>query len=66
MIKIMTDFKWLWIFKTNQPKQSHNSDCSYIPLHPCRVLSIAGLGSGIINVLLKLVKDQQPDIDKIN
>ena len=30
-----------------------------------RILIIGGLGSGKINVLLNLIKNQRPDIDKI-
>ena len=47
---------------------NHNTNWSYISYHPYRILSIliiAGLGSGKFNVLLNLIKRQQPDIDKI-
>ena len=37
----------------------------YIAEHPYRILIIGGLGSGKTNVLLKLIKHQQLDIDKI-
>ena len=37
----------------------------YIPDHPYRILIIGGLGSGKTNVLLNLIKHQQPDTDKI-
>ena len=36
----------------------------YIPDHPCRIIIIGGSGSGKNNVLLNLIKYQQPDIDK--
>ena len=44
---------------------NHNPDWPYIPSHTCRVLIISGSGSGKINVLLNLIKHQQPDTDKI-
>ena len=47
---------------------NHNPNWSYTSDHPYRILiilSIAGLGSGKFNVLLNLIKRQQPDIDKI-
>ena len=47
-------------FETN-----HNPNCPYIPDHCYRILIISVLGSGKINVLLNLIKHQQPDIDKI-
>ena len=49
-------------------KINHNPNWSYISDHPYRILIIliiAGLGSGKFNVLLNLIKRQQPDIDKI-
>ena len=46
-------------------KVNHNPNWPYIPDHPFRVLIIGGSGSGKTNVLLNLIKDQQPDIDKI-
>ena len=46
-------------------KINHNPNWSYFPDHPYRILIISGLGSGKTNVLLNLVKRQQPDIDKI-
>ena len=39
---------------------NHNPHWPYIPDHPYRFL-----GSGKTNVLLKLIKHQRPDIDKI-
>ena len=44
---------------------NHNSNCLYIPDHPYIILIIGGSGSEKINVLLNLVKHQQPNIDKI-
>ena len=44
---------------------NHNPNWPYILDHPNRVLIIGGLGSGKTNVLLKLTKRQQPDIDEI-
>ena len=35
------------------------------PDHPHKILIIGGSGSGKTNVLLNLIKQQQPDIDKI-
>ena len=32
--------------------------------HSCRILTISGSGSGKTNVLLSLIRRQQPDIDK--
>ena len=43
----------------------HNPNWPYIPDHSYRILIIGGLGSGKTNVLLSLIKHQQPDIDKI-
>ena len=43
----------------------HNSNWLYIPDHPYRILIIGGSESGKANVLLKLIKHQRPDIDKI-
>ena len=42
-----------------------NLNWSYIPDHPYRILIIGGSGSGKTNVLLSLIKNQQPDIEKI-
>ena len=44
---------------------NHNPNLPDIPDHPYRILIIGGSGSGKINVLLNLIKHQQPDIDKI-
>ena len=44
---------------------NHIKNWPYIPNHPYRILIIGGSGSGKTNMLLNLVKDQQPDIDKI-
>ena len=43
----------------------HNPNWSCIPDHPFRILIIGGSGSGKTNVLLNLIKNQRPDIDKI-
>ena len=43
----------------------HNPNRSYIPDYPYRILIIGGSGSGKTNVLLNLMKHQQPDIDKV-
>ena len=42
-----------------------NPNWSYISDHLHRILIIGGSGSGKTNVLLNLIKNQQPDIDKI-
>ena len=44
---------------------NHNLNWPYIPDYPYRILIIAGSGSGKSNVLLNLIKHQQPDVDKI-
>ena len=44
---------------------NHNPNLPDIPDHPYRILIIGGSGSGKINVLLNLIKHQQPEIDKI-
>ena len=46
-------------------KINHNPNWPYIPDHPYRILIIGGLGPGKTNVLLNLLKNQRPDIDKI-
>ena len=46
-------------------KINHNPNWPYIPDHPYRILIIVGSGSGKTNVLLNLIKNQQPDSDKI-
>ena len=43
----------------------HNLSWTYIPDHPYRILIIGGSGSEKTNVLLNLIKHQQPDIDRI-
>ena len=48
----------------NENKTTHNKNWPYIPDHPYRILTIAGSGSGKINLLLNLIENQ-PDIDKI-
>ena len=42
---------------------NHNPNWPFIPDHPCRILIIGGSGSGKTNVLLNLIRHQQPDID---
>ena len=49
---------------TNENKTEHNSNWSYIPDHPYRILIIGGSESGKTNALLNLMNNQ-PDIDKI-
>ena len=44
---------------------NYNPDFLYIPNHIHRILIICDLGSDKTNVLLNLIKDQRPDIDKI-
>ena len=46
-------------------KRNHNPNWPYISDHPYSILIVGGSGSGINNVLLKLIKNQQPDIDRI-
>ena len=43
---------------------NHNPNWPDIPDHPHRILVIDGSGSGKTNVLLNLIKNQRPDIDK--
>ena len=45
---------------------NHNPNWSYIPDHPYRILIIGGSGSRKTNMLLKLIKHQRLDIDKIH
>ena len=47
----------------NENKTKHNLDWPYIPDYPYRILIMGGSGSGKINALLNLIKNQ-PDIDK--
>ena len=44
---------------------NHNPNWRYIPYHPQRIFIIDWSRSGKTNVLLNLIKDQQPDMDKI-
>ena len=44
---------------------NHNPNWFYIPNHPYRILIILGSRSGKTNVLLNLLKNQRPDINKI-
>ena len=44
---------------------NNNPNWRYIPDHPYRILIIGGAASGKTNVLLNLIKHQQPDINKI-
>ena len=46
-------------------KINRNTNWPYIPDHPCRILIIAGSGSGKTDVLLNLIKHQRPNIEKI-
>ena len=48
---------------TNENRINQNSNWSYIPDHPCRILIIGGSGSGKTNKLLNLINNQL--IDKI-
>ena len=49
---------------TNENKIKNNSNWSYIPDHPYRILIAGGSGSGKKKALLNLINNQ-PDIDKI-
>ena len=44
---------------------NHNPNFLYIPDHPYRILIIGSSGTGKTNMLLNLIKNQRPDIDKI-
>ena len=44
---------------------NHNPNWSYITENPYRILIIGGSGPGKTNVLLNVIKHQQPDIDII-
>ena len=46
-------------------KINHNPNWPYVPDHPYRILVIGGSGLGKTNVLLNLIKKQQPNIYKI-
>ena len=43
----------------------HSPNCPYIPEHTYRILINGDSGSGRPNVLLNLIRHQQPDIDNI-
>ena len=43
---------------------NYNPNWSYIPDHPYRILIIGASGSGKTNVLLNLITNQWPDIEK--
>ena len=43
---------------------NHNLNWPYIPDYPYRMLVIVSSESGKTNVLLNLIKNQRPDIDK--
>ena len=45
---------------------NHNPNRPYILDHPYRILIIFGSGLGKTNALLNLMKNQLPDIDKID
>ena len=45
-------------------KTNHNPNWPYILDYPCRIIIIGGSGSRKTNVLLNLIKQQRPDIDK--
>ena len=44
---------------------NHNPNWPYIPDIPHKILTNDGLGSTKTNLLMNLIKHQQPDIDKI-
>ena len=46
-------------------KINHNPNWLYILDNPYKILIIGGSWSGKTNVLLNLIKNQRPDIDKI-
>ena len=48
----------------DENKTEHNSNWSYIPYHPYRILIVGGSGSENTNALMNLINNQ-PDIDKI-
>ena len=52
-------------YYTNENKTEHNSNWSYIPDDPYRILIVSGSGSGKTNALLHLINNQL-DIDKIH
>ena len=51
--------------KDESVKINGNLNWPYIPDHPYRILIIGGSRSGKSNVVLEIIKQQQPDIDKI-
>ena len=51
--------------KDKSVKINDNLNWPYIPDHPYRILIIGGSRSGKSNVVLEIIKQQQPDIDKI-
>ena len=46
-------------------EMNHNLNWPYTPDHPHRILIIGGSGSGKTNVLLNVIKHQQPNINKM-
>ena len=44
---------------------NHNLNWSYISDHPYRIIIIACSSSGKANMVLNLIKNQRPDVDKI-
>ena len=46
-------------------EMNHNANWPYTPNQPYRILIIGVSGLGKTNVLLNLIKNQRPDIDKI-
>ena len=46
-------------------KTNHNPNWPHIPDHAYRILIIGDSRSGKTNLLLNLIKNQRPDIDKI-
>ena len=51
--------------KDESVKINDNLNWPYIPDHPYRILIIGGSRSGKSNMVLEIIKQQQPDIDKI-
>ena len=43
---------------TNENNKKHNEEWPYIPDNPYRIIIIGGSGSGKINTLLNLIKEQ--------
>ena len=46
-------------------EMNHDLNWPYIPDHPYKILTTGGSESTTTNMLLNLIKNQQPDIDKI-